>query len=73
MNPQNIEVKALNIKSKYNGINFNQIAEDLEFENETISSTFLINEKFVNLKGKNLDEKEIKIIRLLAKSHESTR
>ena len=73
MVPTTIEEKALKIKTKYNGINFNEIAENLEFENDTISSNFLMNEKCMNLKGKNLEEKEIKIIRLLAKAHESTR
>jgi len=51
-------------------MNFNQIAEDLEFENDVISSPLLMNEKCVNIKGKNLDDKDVRIIRLLAKAHE---
>jgi hypothetical protein len=45
----------------------------LEFENDVISSPLLINEKCVNVKNKNLDDREIRIIRLLAKTHDETR
>ena len=70
INSGDIDQRAARFKNKYDSINFNQIAEDLEFENDIISSPLLVNEKCVNIKGKNLDDREIRILRLLTKAHE---
>ena len=70
INSGDIDQRAARFKNKYDSINFNQIAEDLEFENDIISSPLLVNEKCVNFKGKNLDDREIRILRLLTKAHE---
>ena len=57
MSNKDVDQRAARFKSKYSeAMNFNQIAEDLEFENDVISSPLLINEKCVNVKGKNLDD-----------------
>jgi|TARA_B110001450_G_C17284292_1_gene344779 hypothetical protein len=57
MSNQDADKRAARFKSKYSeAMNFNQIAEDLEFENDVISSPLLVNEKCVNVKGKNLDD-----------------